>query len=199
MGIPSIFICKEDGNYLIEEYERQSGPIVVELAWNIPTKSIVTVDQWMSSASTESLKFLKEFAPKRRVLNQVLRYQPHFTIFSMGSGGSAETTSKLCTDSTGRYCAEDPDGNGPVSGKEVIEEDLRQLCLHERTKVRGRGSEFQDHAMPPEFAAAYWSYIEKFADSCPLDGDSKTGKAYGTECSYARRILMAAAPSAARR
>merc|ERR1712032_1445540 len=104
---------------------------------------------------------------------------------SMGSGGSAETTSKLCTDSTGRYCAEDPDGSGPVSGKEVIEEDLRQLCLHEQTKVRGRGSEFQDHVMPPEFAAAYWSYIEKFADSCPLDGDSKTGKVYGTECSYA--------------
>jgi len=184
--IPSIFICKADGNMIINALTQLQGPVVVELAWNVPTKTVVTVDQWMSSASSESLKFLRSFAPKRRILNQVLRYQPHFTVFSMGSGGSAQTTSKLCTDQSGKYCAEDPDGDGPVQGKDVLEEDLRQLCLHDQTKVRGRSREYEDHKTPPEFAEKYWSYIEQFQDKCPITADATVdaSKQFGPVCSY---------------
>merc|ERR1719356_1042310 len=91
----------------------------------------------------------------------------------MGKGGSAQTTSKLCTDYTGKYCAEDPDGDGPVQGKDVLEEDLRQLCLH-------------DHTTPPEFAEKYWSYIEQFQDKCPITADATVdvSKQFGPVCSY---------------
>jgi len=34
--------------------------VVVELAWDLPTDQVVTMDMWMSSASIESNKFLKE-------------------------------------------------------------------------------------------------------------------------------------------
>ncbi|CAK0893259.1 unnamed protein product [Prorocentrum cordatum] len=185
--IPSIFVCKQDGQLLISQLRKPNDPVVVELAWNIPAKSVVTVDQWMSSASSESMNFLKSFAPKRKVLNQVLRYQPHFQIFSMGSGGSAQTTSKLCTDSSGKYCAEDPDGEGPVQGKDVIEEDLRQLCLHDKTKKVDRSRDFESHVMPPEYAVAYWDYIEKFQERCPITADTSLAedKRYGTICSFA--------------
>jgi len=183
--IPSVFICKADGQAILDEFANNHVPIVVELAWNVPTKTVVTVDQWMSSASSESLKFLRSFAPKRRILNQVLRYQPHFTVFSMGSGGSAQTTSKLCTDQTGKFCAEDPDGDGPVQGKDVLEEDLRQLCLHDRTKVPSRSREYQDHKTPPEFADKYWSYIEQFQNRCPItDATGDEAKQFGPVCSY---------------
>jgi hypothetical protein len=182
--IPSIFICKGDGSIILDSYAETQGPIVVELAWNVPTKTVVTVDQWMSSASSESLRFLRSFAPKRRILNQVLRYVPHFTVFSMGSGGSAQTTSKLCTDMSGKYCAEDPDGDGPVQGKDVIEEDLRQLCLHERTKVPSR-RQYEDHKTPPEYAEKYWSYIEQFQDKCPITGATGgESRQFGAACSY---------------
>jgi hypothetical protein len=170
---------------ILDSFAQTQGPIVVELAWNVPTKTVVTVDQWMSSASSESLKFLRSFAPKRRILNQVLRYQPHFTVFSMGKGGSAQTTSKLCTDYTGKYCAEDPDGDGPVQGKDVLEEDLRQLCLHDQTKVPGRTRQYEDHKTPPEFAEKYWSYIEQFQDRCPItDTTGDVSKQFGPMCSY---------------
>ena len=33
--------------------------VVVELAWDLPTDHVVTMDMWMSSASIESNKFLK--------------------------------------------------------------------------------------------------------------------------------------------
>jgi len=183
--IPSIFICKADGAHILDAFAQTQGPVVVELAWNVPTKTVVTVDQWMSSASSESLRFLRSFAPKRRILNQVLRYQPHFTVFSMGSGGSAQTTSKLCTDPSGRYCAEDPDGDGPVQGKDVLEEDLRQFCLHGQTKVRGRSREYENHKTPPEFAEKYWSYIEQFQNRCPItDATGDESKQFGPVCSY---------------
>lgn len=43
-------------------------------------------------------------------------------------------TNSLCI-SGGRYCAFDPDGNGPLMGRDVIFEDLRQLCIINQTDV----------------------------------------------------------------
>lgn len=34
--------------------------VVVEMAWDIPTDKVVTMDMWMSSASMASNKFLKD-------------------------------------------------------------------------------------------------------------------------------------------
>jgi len=31
--------------------------------------------------------------------------------------------------SGGRYCAPDPDGAGVLSGRDIVMEDLRQLCI----------------------------------------------------------------------
>ena len=36
------------------------GQVVVELAWDLPTDHVVTVDMWMSSASIASMKFIKD-------------------------------------------------------------------------------------------------------------------------------------------
>merc|ERR1719188_1624402 len=38
--IPSVFICKADGQMILDAFK--TGPIVVELAWNVPTKTVVT-------------------------------------------------------------------------------------------------------------------------------------------------------------
>jgi hypothetical protein len=189
--IPSIFVCRDDGMQLVNAYKRQANaaqpsPLVVELAWNIPRARVVTVDQWMSSASGESLKFLKQFAPRRKVLNQVIKFQPHFTVFSMGQGGSPQTINRMCSDSSGRYCAEDPDGDGPVSGKDVLEEDLRQLCLHTKTRVAGRTNDIiMAGDAKPEYAEQYWAYIEKFAERCSIDEVANPATQFGPDCSYA--------------
>ena len=36
--------------------------------------------------------------------------------------------------SGGRYCAPDPDMAGPRSGKDIVEEDLRQMCIFNYTR-----------------------------------------------------------------
>ena len=66
---------------------------------------------------------------------------PHYHIFSI-----PEDYDSMCTDKSGKYCAEDPDGGGPVTGRDVVHESLRQLCIYELTAIpdpansRGPGS-----------------------------------------------------------
>lgn len=181
--IPSILISKQDGNKLIRAIKQNAlSPVVVELAWDLPMDSVVTMDLWMSSASRESNIFLKEFAAKRRTLNQVMAFNPHYAVFSMDSSDPA-VYSGICSDDTGEFCAEDPDGAGDVTGKDVLDENVRQLCIHENTKVaRKSPDDISNVAHVVEFAGKYWEYMEKYLDSCPLDGTSPEDK-FGKACS----------------
>jgi len=180
--IPSILITKQDGKRLIDA--AKVSEVVVELAWNIPTNHVVKTDIWMSSASRESMKFLKGFAKLRRLLNDVLIFQPHFPVFGMDTA-DPQLYNGLCLDEGGKYCAEDPDGPGPVTGKDVLLEDVRQLCIHELYKKPRTSSEFAEHVPSvPTYAAEYWDYIALFLDRCPVDGDPHNPEAhFGEACS----------------
>jgi len=65
ISIPSILVSKYQGNLLIDSI-KDSQEVVVELAWDIPTDHVVSVDLWMSSASRDSQKFIEAFAPMRK-------------------------------------------------------------------------------------------------------------------------------------
>merc|ERR550532_795580 len=140
----------------------------------------------MSSASRESQKFLKAFAAYRRVLNFVVSFKPHYAVFSMEKADQ-DTASNLCSDASGKFCAEDPDGPGPITGREVLAEDVRQLCIHEIYKKVQPRDDPASSKLPAniasmkanvleataraagwvEYAAEYWSYVELFAERCP--------------------------------
>mmetsp|Transcript_68607 Transcript_68607/g.135717 ORF Transcript_68607/g.135717 Transcript_68607/m.135717 type:complete len:479 (-) Transcript_68607:65-1501(-) len=172
--IPSVLIAKEDGLELIDAAKTHT--VVVELAWNVPSNKAVDMQFWMSSASQESMTFLRQFAPRRRALNKLMNFQPHFTVFGIEDGEFA-TKQNLCWDSTGpdagKWCAEDPDGPGALTGKDVLQEDVRQLCIHEVYKVEAPIKIF---TLKIYWSPQYWEYVEKFGDACPLDK-------FGTECS----------------
>jgi len=179
--IPSVLIAKKEGNALISALEKED--VIVELAWNLPTNHVVKVDLWLSSASSESVMFLKDFAPMRRLLNEVVTFQPHYAVFGVDASNTL-THSKLCSDTSGQYCAEDPDGAGRITGQDVLAEDVRQLCIHEVSKVPRESiyslkAGIEGGVM---FADKYWSYIEQFLDNCPLEGESPLNR-FGLECS----------------
>jgi len=178
--IPSILVPKDEGARLIAAISE--APVVVELKWNIPTDHVVQMDLWMSSGSQESMQFLKEFSTQRKALNRVVRFRPHYSVFSMPSPDS-----KLCLDDAGQYCAEDPDAEGPVTGREVLLEDVRQLCVHDMTKQpRTTVMELQAGKPLVEFAQTYWEYVEAFVSRCPLNG-TETRSRFGTPC--AEKVL----------
>merc|ERR1740121_1259415 len=184
VNIPSVFVAKEDGKELIDAL-RQGFPVIVELEWRLPRDHVVRFDWWMSSASVQSYKLLKEFAPKRRALNDVMNFQPHYAVFSV-EGNNGAMMSNLCLDSaTAEFCAEDPDGPGPITGANVLHENVRQRCIHEIHKIplespyslrAGHGT------AGVHFAEKFWAYVEKFIDRCPLDGTSPEHR-FGLQCS----------------
>jgi len=182
--IPSVLISKEDGARLIEAAKRTQ--VITELKWDIPTDHVVEMDLWMSSGSLASMKFLKEFSPKRKVLNEVVKFRPHYAVFSVPSSDPS-IYRDLCSDSSGQFCAEEPDSTGLVTGKDVLEEDVRQLCIHEMTKVvRTSLNDLSAGKTAVEYAEKYWDYVEKFADECPVGGSGDTR--FGAHC--AQRIMQ---------
>jgi len=176
--IPSILISKQDGASLIEAVSQTT--VTVQLSWDVPQDHVVSMDLWMSSGSSDSLQFLKEFSEKRKTLNEVMRFQPHYAVFSMPSSDPA-VYQGLCSDMSGNFCAEDPDSSGDITGKDVLAEDVRQLCIHELTKKnQTAGSRATLPAV--EYAEEYWNYVEQFEDACPLAGTHPHAR-FGTECS----------------
>jgi len=124
----------------------------------------------------ESMLFLSEFASKRRALGHAVSFVPHYHVFSMSS---TKDYNDLCSDVHAEYCAEDPDGPGPVTGAMVLAEDVRQLCIHELTKV-ARTDTHKGHVV--EYAEKFWDYVERFGEDCPLEGTSAENQ-FGATCS----------------
>jgi len=179
ISIPSVLISKFDGEPSIAAAKHQDA--IVELAWDIPTGHTVALDLWMNSAALDSQKFLKEFTGSRKTLNEVVKFTPHYHVFSADPALSGY--SGLCSDPSAKYCATDPDGAGPVSGKDVLEEDVRQLCIHEITKVpRSRKRGLAAEAPVVFYAEKWWNYVEKLPQRCPIDADNDA-KRFGKECS----------------
>lgn len=172
--IPSVLISKDDGLELIDAAKTHT--VIIELAWTVPSNHAVDMQFWMSSVSPESLTFLKDFAPKRQALNKLMNFQPHFQVFEI-EDGEFQTKQSLCWDATGpdagKFCAEDPDGPGPLTGKDVLLENVRQLCIHQIYKLEVPMELFK---LKIFWSPQYWNYMAAFGDTCPVEK-------FGTACS----------------
>lgn len=182
--IPSILISDKEGQRLIRA--AKNFQVIIELAWDVPLNHVVIMDLWMSSASRESMRFLQEFAPKRKALNERLKFVPHYYIFALQSGVAGDQ-GNLCDESSDHFCAEDPDGPGPVTGRMVLDENLRQLCIHDLTKVKRTDidavGDTGNIEGTVEYAAKFWDYVEQLLLQCPLEGSGLS--AFGSACSEA--------------
>jgi len=177
--IPSVLISRYDGEPLISAAKKVNGEVVVELVWDIPTDHVVNLDLWMNSAALDSQNFLKKFMETRKTLNEVVKFTPHYHVFSADPALSGY--SGLCSDPSAKYCAEDPDGAGPVSGKDVLEEDVRQLCIHEITRVP-RSRKLGTQTPVVFYAEKWWNYVEKLPKRCPVDSQDDAQR-FGKKCS----------------
>ncbi|CAD7937680.1 unnamed protein product [Amoebophrya sp. A25] len=176
--IPSILINYNDGEKLINAIKDggAGSSIIAELVWDIPVNNIVTMDLWMSANSREANEFLVGFKPAAEALAYNLKIVPHYHIFSLPSGQDFEN---MCTSQDARYCAEDPDGGGQVTGRDVALESVRQLCIWEETAVRD-----PEHPQSGERRRSwkYWEYVTSYLSSCPVHSDDPETR-FGEKCS----------------
>jgi len=194
--IPSILVSHQDGMQLINAYKNKKNAgdldIMLELEWDVPSNDVVIMDMWMSSASTQSYQFLKDFKPIGENLFFHLQFIPHYDIYDMDNPNDYN---KFCyvpvKSPSSRYCADDPDMHGPITGEDVVEEDLRQICLWtttletvhseegEQNKEIAKGDVFipkeenplQDVQMLNK-SKQFWEYVTKHLDRCPINGAS---------------------------
>lgn len=174
--IPSMLISNHEGEKLLQSM--RSGPVIVELAWDIPRAEVVLVDFWMSSGSEESFQFLEAFKDAVGVLKYHLQFVPHYHVFSLPPGSNY---GHLCADATkARHCAPDPDGPGPITGQMVVSEDLRELCLWH---ISAASNPYQDPAVKgATYSRLFWEYVARRRADCPLAGtDPKY--TFGDACS----------------
>lgn len=91
--IPSLLLSEEDANFLISAgdglYEvdapqsvvpsrnggRGNKTVILELVWSLPKDHAVQVDVWTTPSSTQSTKFVKEFAAYAHAFKDKVRVQ----------------------------------------------------------------------------------------------------------------------------
>lgn len=107
----------------------------------------------------------QQFLPVAQDLeqNNWTRFTPHYKIWRCpDSYKDSDECRKQCIHK-GRYCSPDPESE-KFDGKDVVEENLRQLCVFKLANASGQ-------------SWLWWDYATRFADQCAMD----TAK-YGKEC-----------------
>lgn len=137
--------------------------------------------------------FKRDFADKAIALEQAGHTlgTPHFLMWHCADDGgreSAAASRDTCYSQcirNGRYC--DPTssssdeggadtimgggkGVSPVLGREVMAENLRQLCLHRNAAESGQ-------------SWLWWEYARRYAEECPASATGSSQRAFGYDCS----------------
>jgi hypothetical protein len=170
--IPSILITNKEGQFLIDAALNRYEEVTVELAWDLPTAHVVRFDVWVHPGGSD---FLEDFKETALTLKWDLDFVPHWYMFPLPQDFNSQ-----CTDASTKYCMEDPDGPGPITGKMVAEEALRSSCIR---KVYGQRDPKNEHNAAV-FSPIWWDYAQRFHRECKLDGSTEATR-FGPTCAKA--------------
>lgn len=151
--IPSVLISKTNGD-ILKKYMKNGNDEVVRMtiSFDMPNPdNRVEYEIWMSSEQQVLRDFLTQFAPVAKNFGRNIKITPHYVLWycvECSNAGYVEDH-KDCL-SGGRYCAPDPDYDGPRTGREIVMEDLRQICVSKVSRKQGNPS-------------LWWDYILEFS------------------------------------
>ena len=143
--IPSMLIGKTDGEMLIEFAQKRLGATLsAEFAVKEKSKE-AEVEIWYSSGNQLALDFIKEFDRFAHKLKGHVNITPRFVTWPCPMC-SPEFKEEECV-SNGKYCAPNhiKDDFHRVSGISILEEDLRQKCLHIQLKEKNHEPKWWDY------------------------------------------------------
>ena len=95
-------------------------------ASNRTDSKITMVDLWMSSSSLDAYNFIQAFRSFYSPQDKTLRFRPKFVLDTKGADKIGYHLGCL---SSGRYCAPELELRSRIGGRQVVEEDLRQLLI----------------------------------------------------------------------
>lgn len=155
LRIPILLISKQDGR-LLESALLKDEPVVLRLNLNQPLTSSVSLKLLLSADNYIVLKFIDGFqAFVTRFTRSQLQFQPFYAFYfdtNCRKQNFTDCANKDCI-GNGRYCSKDSLDLGEEGGRDVVIENLRQICLWRYT-------------MTLESSALWFAYIARFGEKC---------------------------------
>lgn len=175
VAVPASFVTLSSGTAL-KSLLKGGASVYVTLDWtdSLPRQRQVEWEFWTNSndqcgpVCDVQRDFIKAFVPVAKEFDQAgwTKFTPHYIVWTCPDAyrDSAECRSQCIH--RGRYCAPDPDGSiaEGYSGAEVVQENLRQLCVFKAANATGK-------------PWLWWDYATRFAEECTMDSE-----AYGQAC-----------------
>ncbi|KAI9401057.1 hypothetical protein POPTR_001G075600v4 [Populus trichocarpa] len=176
IGIPSALIERSLGESLKQALKNKEY-VVVKLDWreSVPhPDQRVEYELWTNSNDEcgarcdEQMDFVKNFKGHAQILERggYTLFTPHYITWFCPPPFILSTQCKSQCINHGRYCAPDPEHDLGVGyqGKDVVSENLRQLCVHRVANETGR-------------SWVWWDFVTDFHIRC-----SMKNKRYSKEC-----------------
>lgn len=158
--IPSFLLSKRDGEEVVRYVELLREEVILKLQFEVRKNEKVKMEMWFSPNEKRANSFLSEFSSYGSQFSlSNLNFTPHYALWNCrecyDKGFTLDHPDCI---SGGRYCAPDPDGTGPAKGRDVILEDIRELCVFELSVKKE--------------TYAYWmNYMREYNNTCVGNAD----------------------------
>ncbi|ONK65848.1 uncharacterized protein A4U43_C06F1590 [Asparagus officinalis] len=175
--IPSALVNRAFGEALKKAIEKGTEEVVVKLDWreSMPhPDERVEYEFWTNSNDEcgircdEQMNFVKNFKGHAQVLEKTgfTQFTPHYITWYCPQPFLTSRQCKSQCINHGRYCSPDPEQNfgEGYEGKDVVVENLRQLCVHRVANESNR-------------SWVWWDFVTDFHARC-----SMKEKKYSKEC-----------------
>lgn len=124
--IPSMLIGKNDGNRLLQWYQKatpsERDQLILMSEFVMPERTIVDVDFWFTSSSDRAIDFLEDFKKIEVELGDKINFEPRY-VFWECTNCDKQYLDDDCFGG-GRYCAVEST-NMNIKGRDIVLEDLR--------------------------------------------------------------------------
>ncbi|XXQ35525.1 PA domain-containing protein [Plasmodiophora brassicae] len=155
--IPSMIIKKSAGDKITNWAEQHPDAFIeVSIEYGLPESDVVDYRLWTSSMDPQAFEFKLNFRDIAKALEKKARFDVRYFFVSGKSYGcdKGDVCGNQCTNS-GKYCAVDPDHdlNEGVSGAQVVQENLREMCIFQQAKSGQK-----------EYL--WWAYVNEFRTKC---------------------------------
>ena len=152
--IPAMLIGKESGK-LLKDFaivSQFSATLSAEFIMQSPDND-VNIEFWYSSNNVLALDFIHDFDKYMPDLQYFVNFRPRFVTW--GCPMCTEDFKKTECFGDGKYCAPNHSKSlsNNVKGKDIIIEDLREICLHSRLAEQNK-------------EAIWWDYMRNVHSQC---------------------------------
>ena len=116
----------------------------------MPEHDIVDLDFWFTSSSDRAINFLEDFKKMEKHLGALVNFRPRYVFWECTNCDTKYLDSDCY--GGGKYCAVES-SNANIKGRDIVLEDLRQLCLW-------------DDLSNKNATMKWWNYIHHIHSAC---------------------------------